>query len=70
MGHDSNLRKETLEWLHSSTVGGNLGINVTMYMVKVVVCWKGMIKDIKQFVLQCYVCQRSKYETSTPPVLL
>jgi len=55
VGHNSNLRKEIIEWLHSLTTGGHSCINATMHKVKVVVYWKDMTKDIKEFVLHMWL---------------
>lgn len=56
--------------VYSSTIGGHSGINATMHRIKVVVYWKGMTKDVKHFVLQCVVYQRSKHNTLASPGLL
>ena len=34
------------------------------------VYWKGLSKDVKQFVGQCLTCQTSKYDTVASPGLL
>ncbi|KAJ1384005.1 Ribonuclease H-like superfamily [Sesbania bispinosa] len=70
VGNDSKLREELLQWLHSSGASGHSGINATMQRIKAVLHWKGLTTDVKRFVLQCDVCQKSKYSTVASPGLL
>jgi hypothetical protein len=70
VGNDAALRKELLQWLHSSATGGHSGISATMQRVKAVVYWKGLINDVKQFVQHCSICQQCKYSTTASPGLL
>lgn len=56
-----------LEWLHSSPQGGHSRVRATEKMIKSLFYWKGMLKDIKAYVLKCEPCMRCKYETTTHP---
>lgn len=51
-------------------MGGHSGRDVTHQRVKNIFYWKGMIKDIQQYIRSCSVCQQCKYDTSAYPGLL
>nr|KYP76696.1 Transposon Ty3-I Gag-Pol polyprotein [Cajanus cajan] len=70
VGKDQEVRRQILVWLHASACGGHSGRDSTLHRVKSVVYWKGMTKDVRRFVQQCQVCQRSKYDTTASPGLL
>jgi len=70
VGRDQEVRRQILVWLHATTCGGHSGRDSTLHRVKSVVYWKGMTKDVRRFVQQCQVCQRSKYDTAASPGLL
>ena len=67
---DPVIRNKILQWLHCSGVGGHSGRDVTYQRVKNIFYWKGMIKDIQQYIRSCSVCQQCKYDTSAYPGLL
>ncbi|WVZ14456.1 hypothetical protein V8G54_012022 [Vigna mungo] len=56
--------------LHESPIGGHSGYFRTFKRVAGVLYWEGMKRDIKEFVMQCAVCQCNKTETLAPAVLL
>ena len=70
IGKNLELRKEILNWLHSSSCGGHLGRDATYQKVKTMVYWKGLSKDVKRFVHQCTTCQQCKYDNFASPWLL
>ena len=70
IGKNLELRKEILNWLHSSSYGGHSRRDATYQRVKTVVYWKGLSKDVKRFVHQCTTCQQRKYDNSSSPGLL
>ena len=70
IGKNLELRKEILNWLHSSSYGGHSGRDVTYQRVKTVVYWKGLSKDVKRFDHQCITCQQRMYDNSASPGLL
>jgi len=70
VGKDQEVRRQILVWLHATACGGHSGRDFTLHRVKSVVYWKGMTKDVRRFVQQCQVCQRSKYDTSASTGLL
>jgi len=56
--------------LHESPLGGHSGYFRTFKRITGVVYWEGMRRDIKEFVMQCEICQRNKTETLAPAGLL
>ncbi|WVY96197.1 hypothetical protein V8G54_028348 [Vigna mungo] len=56
--------------LHESPIGGHSGYFRTFKRVAGVLYWEGMKRDIKEFVMQCAVCQCNKTETLAPAGLL
>ncbi|WVY89402.1 hypothetical protein V8G54_034916 [Vigna mungo] len=59
-----------LKDMHESPTGGHSGYYPTFKRIVGVIYWKGMKKDIKEWVQQCTVCQRNKAETLAPIGLL
>lgn len=64
------VKNTILEWLHSSSQGGHSGRDVTVRRVKGLFHWKGMPKDIQNYLRSCGICQQYKYDTSAYPGLL
>jgi len=56
--------------LHESPLGGHSGYFRTFKRIADVVYWEGMRRDIKEFVMQCEICQGNKTETLAPAGLL
>lgn len=50
IGCNSELKLQILRWLHDSLAGGHSGRDVTAARVKSLFSWKGMLKDIRQYV--------------------
>lgn len=55
---------------HSSSAGGHLGVEVTRRRIGDQFYWEGLKKDVKAYVQQYKVCQRSKSENTAPAGLL
>lgn len=70
IGPDNTLRRELLELMHSSTIGGHSGIHAMTQRLLSLVYWKGTIKDIRQFIRLCPTCQQNKSETIANSSLL
>ncbi|KAK8933363.1 hypothetical protein KSP39_PZI015730 [Platanthera zijinensis] len=66
----SAWRTVLMHEFHSSPTGGHVGVLRTLQRARANVFWAGMRRDIQQFVRQCEICQRQKYETSSPAGLL
>ncbi|KAK8947224.1 hypothetical protein KSP39_PZI006735 [Platanthera zijinensis] len=59
-----------LHEFHSSPAGGHAGVLRTLQRLRANVFWRGLRGDTQRFVQQCDMCQRQKYETSSPAGLL
>ncbi|KAK8957341.1 hypothetical protein KSP39_PZI000693 [Platanthera zijinensis] len=66
----SPWRATMIREFHASPTGGHAGILRTLQRVKANVFWKGLQRDVQQFVKECDICQRQKYETTSPAGLL
>lgn len=67
---DLQLRGTILEWLHKSSSGGHYGRDATHQRVKSLFYWKGIGKDIQQFIRSCSTCQQCKHEKVASPGLI
>lgn len=65
-----DLRNDILEWLHGSGQAGHSGRDATIQRVKSLFYWKGLAKDIQNYLRSCRVCQSCKYDTAASPGLL
>ncbi|XP_070011218.1 uncharacterized protein LOC142162326 [Nicotiana tabacum] len=70
VGNDDIMRKKILTLWHSTPSGGHSGIDVTTKKMMAYFYWKGIRKDILDFIHSCDTCQRNKYDTSAYPGLL
>lgn len=70
VGKDVQLQRELLTYFHSSPSGGHSGMDAIVSRIASVLYWKGMKKIARQFVRECEVCQRCKYDHSANPGLL
>ncbi|KAK8934390.1 hypothetical protein KSP39_PZI015066 [Platanthera zijinensis] len=67
---DSAWKTVMMHEFHSSSTGGHTGVLQTLQRARANVFWPGMRRDIQQIVRQCEICQRQKYETTSPAGLL
>jgi len=70
LGHNSALRTKVIAALHSSPIGGHSGSKPTYHKVKHHFYWKGLKKDVENFVQKCLVYQQAKHEHTHPVGLL
>ncbi|KAL8087895.1 hypothetical protein AgCh_037873 [Apium graveolens] len=70
VGPDSQLKTKILNWHHNAPGGGHSGRDATIKRIKTIFTWKGLSKDVKEFVRNCQVCQTAKYDTAAFPGLL
>ncbi|GAU17014.1 hypothetical protein TSUD_37720 [Trifolium subterraneum] len=70
VGNVPPLKETILQWLHDSSLGGHSGRDVTAARIKSLFYWKGMNKDIHNYVRNCGVCQQSKPDLAGSPSLL
>lgn len=70
VGQDAALRVQLIQHFHADPVGGHSGVLVTLKKLETVLYWKGMRKQVKQWVRDCDICQRYKPDLSAYPGLL
>lgn len=70
VGPNGNLKAKLINWYHSSPEAGHAGRDLTLARIKQVFTWKGLSKQVRQFVRACQVCQTSKSETVAYPGML
>ena len=64
------LSKKILYDSHNSPSGGHAGFHKTLYRIKRSFHWKHLNSDAREFVRQCDICQRCKYDPQHPQDLL
>lgn len=67
---DAALRTRILSELHDSPTGGHCGRDRMLAEVQQRFEWKGMARDVEQYVLTCDACQRNKHSKQLKPGLL
>jgi len=67
---DSPIIPKLLEMFHSSYTGGHGGVLKSFKRLTSEVYWKGMRKDLVEYIKGCQVCRQNKYSTLTPTGLL
>ena len=70
MGHDVSLQQNIIQLFHSSPLGGYSGMVVIKKKLGNLFYWKGLSKDVRNFVRNCYTCQRNKADLSATAGLL
>lgn len=68
--HGTPLTTRLIEQFHSSREGGHEGALKTFKRLSKEVYWKGMRKEVVEFITKCQVCQTCKYSTLSPAGLL
>ena len=64
------LKKEIMEEAHSSTYAMHLGSTKMYHTLREHYWWRGMKKDVAEFVSRCLICQQVKAEHQRPAGLL
>lgn len=70
VGSGTKPREQVMESMHSSPLGGHLGIQGTFQRLQAIFYWPGMKRMVKDFVLSCQICQLCKHEHVKTPGLL
>ena len=70
VGNNSELRADILHYFHNSPTGGHSGVHPTMAHISEVLYWKGLKKQVRQYVRECSICQQCKYDSAAYPGLL
>lgn len=53
---DEQLRLDILSELHSTPLGGHLGVAKLIGLVTIRFWWKSLYSDVKKFCYECVVC--------------
>lgn len=67
---DSEVKLHIFMWLHYSLVGGHSGRVATLHRIKSLFYWPRMSLEVQNYVCNCSVCQRNKYDLAAKPGLL
>jgi len=70
LGDNLDLKLKVLQYLQCDPMAGHLGYERTVKRARRDFYWKGMKKDVKNFIHECSVCQQNKYDTFSPTSLL
>lgn len=70
VGTDSVLRADLLGHFHADAIGGHSGATATYRRLSSVFYWKGLERDVREFVRGCITCNRFKPENVASPGLL
>uniref|UniRef100_A0A1J3IVR9 Transposon Ty3-I Gag-Pol polyprotein n=2 Tax=Noccaea caerulescens TaxID=107243 RepID=A0A1J3IVR9_NOCCA len=70
IGNDPEVKLQIFKWLHDSAIGGHSGRDATLHRVKSLFYWPKMSLEVQNYVRNCSVCQRNKYDLSAKPGLL
>lgn len=58
--HDKKEIEKVLKDFHDNPLAGNQGVNRTAYKIAQQFKWKGLRKDVQNYVKNCSICQRAK----------
>ena len=64
------IRNDLLHQLHSSAIGGHLGINKTLDLIGRSYYWPTLRADVETFIKSCPICQTCKSNSQSPAGLL
>ncbi|KAL4085150.1 hypothetical protein QTP88_027442 [Uroleucon formosanum] len=51
---------DIIKLYHDSLLGGHLGVTKTLKRIRTQIQWKGMRKDVRQYIEKCESCQKNK----------
>lgn len=70
LSNKSDLIMQIMKECHDSHLGEHPGIKRTIKRISLLFWWKGLAKQVKDYVNSCLVCQRMKTQTKKPVGLL
>lgn len=70
IGANTATRTKLIAAMHNSAVGGHSGSTATYQRMRKLFDWRGLKRDVEEYVRQCTVCQQAKHEHSKPAGLL
>ena len=65
-----SLQKQIIQLFHDAPLGGHSGIKVTKRKLSTLFNWKGVSKDVRNYVRSYDICQRNKVDLNSPAGLL
>ncbi|GKV24163.1 hypothetical protein SLEP1_g33810 [Rubroshorea leprosula] len=70
VGNNAVFRRKLIHLVHDNALGGHYGIQASTKRLMLLFYWKGLEKDVRQYIRQCDVCQHYKPENIPTPRLL
>jgi hypothetical protein len=70
VGNNVELKQQIMHWMHNSAAGGHSGRDNTSARIKSLFFWKGLVKDVQQYIRNCKICQTCKPDLAASPGLL
>lgn len=70
IGDNPLFKDRILQMTHNSPIGGHYGYEKTYQRIKREFYWKGLKKEVRQYIKHCWICQQNKHETVLPAGLL
>jgi len=70
VGNNSAIQTRIIAAMHASPVGGHSGQKATFHRINRMFVWKGIKRDVINFVQQCAICQQAKHSNTHPACLL
>ena len=64
------LKQQIMQEFHASKIGGHEGVTKSVSRICKQFYWPKMQQDIRDFVRECTICQRTKVEQALPAGLL
>lgn len=66
ISEDLEKQKDVLSLYHDSILGGHLGFRKTLESIRRRYWWKGLRKDVMEYVSSCDICQKNKKDRRPP----
>ena len=70
VGSDRDLQIKLIKLFHEGGLEGPSGMQATLKRISTVLFWKGMERQVRNFIRGCDICQRFKYDNTASPGLL
>ena len=64
---DEEIRTLLIAEVHDSPMAGHFGMDRTLELLQRKWHWKGIQRDVREYVRTCSICQRAKHSTSKSP---
>lgn len=70
VGNDESLKIKLMKLFHDTPMGRHSGVYVTVKRLASIIFWRGLWKDVRNYVRGCQVCQKYKPENVATTGLL